>query len=664
MEFKKLFEPIQIGSITLSNRIIMPALTTFYDMFDVEGGTRFIDFYLERIRGGVSLVIIGALQALYPGRGGESGKIPDESVKIKGLVKINHDFYIPRLQKWTRAIREHGGKSAAQLAVYGYWAKGGYGTPAEEVSPSGIRLEGEMYRPDLDSLTFIRGGRPLTIEEIHQITDEIGDAALRAKKAGFDAIELQACGGNLLSRFLSPLTNKRQDEYGGPLKNRARFLLEVIADIKRKVGEDFPLICRINGDDLMPGGMGIKDYQELAPWLETAGIHCINILPFWYESRQPVNQMCVPRGAFVYVSEGIKKVVNIPVTANVRINDPVLAEQILMDKKADLIALCGPLIADPEFPNKTKEGNIKDIRKCVACCACWSEIAEHHQPLICSVNAQAGKESQYKIASVKKVKRVWIIGGGPAGMEAARICATRGHQITLFEKKERLGGQLLYAILPPYKGEWKTFLEYLDTQLKKMSVRIQLQTEVTPEMVEINRPDVVVVATGAVPLIPNIPGINEENVYTAIDVLTGANKELGDQVVVVGGGGIGCETAEFIAQQGKKVTILEMLSRIGPDIDLWNRWVILDRLKAAGIQMETETKVIGIDPNGVKAEYKGSLKTYPADSIVIAVGMIPNDFIFKRLEGRIPELYRIGDCITPKRVKGAIEDAFRIGMSI
>ncbi|MEM3112292.1 MAG: FAD-dependent oxidoreductase [Candidatus Anstonellales archaeon] len=663
MEVKKLFEPIQVGSLTLSNRIIMPALTTFYDLFDVEGGDRFINFYLERVRGGVSLVVIGALQALYPGRGGESGWVPDESVKVKGLAKINHDFYIPRLQKWTQAIRECGGKSAAQLAVYGYWAKGGYGTPAEEVSPSGVRLEGEMYRPDLDTLTFIRGGRPLTIEEIHQIADEIGDAALRAKKAGFDAIELQACGGNLISRFLSPLTNKRQDEYGGPLKNRARFLLEAIHNIKRKVGEDFPLLCRINGDDLMPGGMGVRDYQELAPWLEEAGVHCIDVLPFWYESRQPVNQMCVPRGAFVYVSEGLKKVVKIPVTANVRINDPFLAERILQEEKADIIAMCSPLIADPEFPKKAREGNFEDIRRCVACCACWSEIAEHHQPLICSVNAHAGKESQFQITPAKKNKRVWIIGGGPAGMEAARLCSLRGHQVTLFERKERLGGQLLYAILPPYKEEWKTFLEYLETQLKKLRVRIHLQTEVTPEMVEMNSPDTVIIATGAKPIIPNIPGIEGEHVATAIEVLTEV-KELGDRVVIVGGGFIGCETAEFISKKGKKVTILEMLPRIGPDIDLWNRWVILDRLKAAGIQMEADTKVIRINDGEIEAEYKGRLKTFFADSVVIAVGMAPDDFLYKRLEGRFRELHRIGDCIVPKKVKGAIADAFQIALSI
>lgn len=655
----KLFEPVNIGPLKLKNRIIMPALTTLYEF---EGGSRFADFYAERAEGGVSMIVIN-LQALYPGRAGVSGAVPDESALTKGPVKLNHDAYIPRLSGWVKTIQEHGAKVAAQLAVYGFWARGGYGTPAEEVSPSGVRLEGDAYRPELDRLTFIRGGRPLEIEEIKQIQQEVAAAAARAVQAGFDAIELQALGGNLISRFLSPLTNKREDAYGGSLENRARMLLETIAAIKAKVGENYPLICRINGDDLMPGGMGVKDYQALAPMLENSGVHMLNLMPGWYETRRAVNQMNVSRGEFVYTAEALKKVVDIPVAANIRINDPQLAEEILQAGKADIIAMCSALMADPKLPRKAAEGRHEDIRKCVACCNCWSDLAGRRTPIGCSVNARMGKEREYTLTPADRPKTIWVIGGGPGGMEAARISAKRGHRVSLFDNRDRLGGQLLYADLPPHKGEWRSLITYLTGQLEKLGVSIVLNKTVGVEEIQAGGPDAVIVATGARSVIPPIEGVDGSNVATCVDVLTG-RRSVGQKVVIIGAGSVGCETAELLLEQGKKVTLIEMQADIAPDVDYWNRWVLMDRLSKTDLHIMPATSAEKITADGLQVTTQGRPEFIAADSVVLAVGARSHNTLLKELQTAFDNIHAVGDCVKPQKVRQAVDEGFRIGMTI
>lgn len=656
----KLFEPIRIGSMLLENRIIMPALTT---LFDIEGGERYAEFFAERAAGGTGLIILGALQALYPGRGGQSGHIPDESVQEKGMVKINHDLYIPRLKGWTDAIHKAGGKAAAQIATYGYWAKGGLGTPAEEVSPSGVRLDGELFRPGLENLTFIRGGRPLFEEELPMIQDQVGDAAVRAKKAGFDAIELQALGGNLISRFLSPVTNKRKDGYGGELKNRARMLLETIDNIKGKLGDDFPLICRLNGKDCIPDGMDLEDYQELAPMLEERGVHAINLMPGWYETRQGMNQMSVPRGHYIYLAEGLKKVVNIPVAANIRINDPQMAEDAIRGGQADLIAMCGPLIADPELPKKAKEGRLNEIRTCMGCCNCWSELAGKFKPINCSVNARVGRESSTVITPAEIPRNVWVVGGGPAGMEAARVAALRNHKVTLFEKGNELGGQLKLAVLPPHKTEWNELTRYFNAWFEKLNVEVKVNKSFTGEDLKHYKPDVLILATGAKPIIPPIPGVEADHVYSAWDALKDATK-LGDKVVVIGGGSVGCETAELLAEMSKSVTIIEMLENIAQDVDMWNRWVLVDRLFSAGISMEAGIKATNISKEGVEGTRNGKELFFAADSVVLAVGSMAEGSLAKQLKPLFPGLIQIGDCTQPRKVRHAIEEGFEAALKV
>ncbi|MCK4964087.1 MAG: FAD-dependent oxidoreductase, partial [Dehalococcoidia bacterium] len=476
--------------------------------------------------------------------------------------------------------------------------------------------------------------------------------------AGFDAVELHCGIGYLISRFLSPCTNKRTDEYGGSLENRMRFLLEIIASSKRKAGSDYPLLCRISADEFMEGGHTLEDTKKLIPILEGEGVHCLDVGAGWHECRTPLVHMSVPRGAFVYLAEEIKKVAKIPVVAAYRINDPILADKIIAEGRADLIGMGRALIVDPELPNKAREGRLEEIRPCIACGHCL-DVVMLGAPLACAVNPQVGKEAEYTSVPAKTPKKVFVIGGGPAGMEAAAGAAERGHQVTLFEKGDRLGGNLLLAAVPSYKWELSNLTNYLETQLRKSGAQISLNQEVTEETIAEGKPDVVVIATGAIPRIPDIPGIDGGNVVTALEVL-GGNKEVGDRVVIVGGGMIGCEVAEHLAEKGKQVTILEMLERIGIDIGMTTRWVIMQRLRNAGIRMETKAKAEKLTDKGVVASRDGSTEFFAADSIVVAMGLVPQNELYRRLEAKGTKCYSIGDCNEAQKILQAIEDGHRI----
>jgi 2,4-dienoyl-CoA reductase (NADPH2) len=645
---KTLFTPIKIGPLELPNRIIMPAITT---LFDLEESSRWIDFYVERARGGAGLLIVGGLQTLFPGRESRLGK-----------VHLYTDRDIPRLSELTEAIHRNGGIAAAQLATHNYWAKNEKMSGVEYIGPSEVDIPTEGLHPNYCQCELLPKVRSLTIDEILMIEEAIGDAAARAQKAGFDALELLVAAGNLLNRFINPCTNRRTDQYGGSLENRTRIVVRAIADIKKKVGRDFPLICRISGSDMLPWGLKLDSWKAIATILENAGSHALSIYPGWHETREPRHQMSVPRGHFVYLAQAIKEAVGIPVAANIRINDPLLAEQIIAEGRADLIAMGTPLIADPYLPRKAQEGRLEDIRTCGACCNCWDRLVSG-EPINCSVNARVGREDLYPIPRAEKSKKVFVIGGGPGGMEAARVAAHRGHLVSLFEKKDKLGGQLLYATLPPYKDEWNNLIRYLGTQLNKLGVDIRLNQECTKEMIDKAKPDAVIVATGATPIIPDIPGANGRNVATALEVLDGS-KEVGQNVIVVGGGAIGCETAEYLHRKGKRVTILEMTDSIGKDISEWNRWVVIDRL-SAGVRLETNVKCEEICEKGVMTTRAGTHAVFfETDSVVLAVGMKPADRMAGELKGRVPSLRMAGDCARLGRVRDAIATGFQAALEI
>lgn len=633
LPFPRLFEPGQIAGITLKNRIVMAPMGT---RLAQEGAVTDpqIDYYVERAKGGVGLIII---ECTY--------------VRAKpGRPCISGDQFIPGLRRLTDAIHTSGAKVAIQINT-----NRGRVDPVEPMSPSGVPHPDTGMRPKI-----------LSIDEIEKMVEEFGDAAVRAKKAGFDIIEVHGAHGYLIAEFLSPLTNKRTDKYGGNIQSRTRFAAEVIASIKRKIGNDFPLIFRIGADERVEGGFTIKDAVAVSQILQDAGVHAIDVDSGGTIVSKEWQQlpMGFPRGPNVHLAEQIKMAITIPVMVAGRLNDPYayLAEKTLELGKTDFVCFGRALLADPEFSNKTKENRIKDIRPCISCQYCSDRTLEI-KPVTCAVNPAAGREKEFKIGRAEKAKKVLVAGGGPAGIQTAIVAAKRGHRVTLCEKQDSVGGLLLLGSVPPHKEEILDLVFYLKNQLKESGVDARLCTEVTAGFVEEFKPDAVILAVGAVPIIPEMSKARTDNVMTALEVLSGI-KAVGQEVIVIGGGLVGGETAEFLARRGKKVTLLEMTDAIGNDVGPTIRKVFLRRVKEAGVIVETKTKAIEITKGGVHCVRNEKPEFYPGATIVLAMGMKANNELAKELEGKIAEVYSVGDCVEPKKIAQAIESGFRLGMRI
>ena len=649
--FDKLFQPIRIGEMKLSNRLVMAAAET--NTGDGEyTGERIKRFYEERAKGGVALIVVRLMPTprTYPGWGPLN-------------LGIYDDGFISGLRQLTDVVHRWDAKIATQLAVAGLPPKivggpirlsstGGSwevdkGAPVELVGPSEVPVSSTRGR---------ERQRPLTVSEIEELMHYATEGAKRARAAGFDAIDLRCGVGSLISQFISPLTNRRKDRYGGDLKNRMRFVLEIIAGIKKEVGEDCPILCRISGDDFVPGGHTLKDNQQVAALLEAGGVSAIHVAGGWFTSGHPFFQMSVPRGALAYLAEGIRRAVTIPVMAGNRINDPLVAEQILAEGKADLIAMVRPLIADPDFVNKAREGRLSDIRKCIACCRCF-DMAISGSTIECTVNPRAARELEYTVQPAEKPKRVFVIGGGPAGMEAARVSAIRGHDVTLFDRQPTLGGRLREASAAPHKEEIRDLLAHLVGQVEKAKVTVRLDEEVTARTIEDGKPDAIVIATGAMHLIPNIPGVDADTVVVAAEVLSGS-REVADDVVIIGGGMIGCETAEFLAAKGKNVIIVEMLPKIASELTPSDRWVVIKRLREAGVRIETSARVLQVESTGVRIDRRGQCEFVRGSSVVLAAGMRPYRDVAEMLEERVGELSFVGDCVRPRLIGDALREGF------
>ena len=640
--YQKLLERVKIGGMELRNRIVMPPMTTNYAATDASVTDCLINYHAERARGGVGLQIIEAAVV--------------DPLGVYGPVQllINHPKYVPGFFKLTRVVHEYGGKCALQISHGGRQTYIRY-TGAQIVAPSAIpcKLKGEIPRE-------------LAIEEIEYIEEAFGEAALRAKTAEFDAIEIQGAHGYLINQFLSPYSNNRMDKYGCDFEGRMIFALEVVEHVRKKVGKNFPIIFRMSGDEHVSGGLTIEDAKKIAERLEESGVDALHVSAANRDSSSSegsISPMYVPHGHLIHLAEEIRRVVNVPIVAVGGIT-PEMAEDILRDRKADLISMGRTLIADPELPRKLAEGRPEDILRCIRCNdGCIGRLSKD-QPMECGINAAVGREAEFKITPSSKPKRVLVVGGGPAGMEAARVAALRGHEVTLYEKKDKLGGRLIEASIPEFKADIRFLIEWLSAQMKKYNVRIELRKEATLDTVFELNPDVVIVATGGEINIPKINGVEKPITVTATDVLL-CKASLKKEIVLAGGGSVGCETALFLAEKGKKVTVVEMLPDILVDVELTNKTVLTRKLAENNVVCLTNFRIEEITDKGIIAiDLKLEKHTIQADNVVLALGLKPSRKLYEALKGKVSELYMIGDCVKPRNIINSIQEGFQIALRI
>lgn len=644
--FDILFEPLEMPNLKVKNRFFMAPMGTTFAM------DRLTDYMVVRAKADVELITTGEI-SVHP-----SGRAFGGPIETDKELRLECDDDIKIVKPLVDAVHAAGSVIIAQLNHTGRYSfqRRFNGRQAVAPSPIASRYTGETPRE-------------LTTVEVDELVTAFADAAVRARKAGFDGIELCGCSGYLISQFLSGVTNKRQDRYGGnDIIQRGEFLFKVLSEIRKLVGTDYNISVKIDAEDGVKGGKILKDSLRLAPRIVQAGADRLHIWAGWHEATRPMLPMFVPRGAFVHLAKAIKEVVDVPVATVGRINDPLVAANILRNQEADLIGLGRALLCDPKFVRKTMTGRADEIRKCIGCCYCFDRLSycirgDSDTGLKCAINPELGQEGEKLIKLAEKEKKVVVVGAGPAGMEVARVAALRGHHVTLFEKGERLGGMVHIAAIPPHKEELKNIIDYYSSQMKKLAVDVRYGTVCTSETIEKMNGDVVILATGAVPIVPDIPGIRRENVALVTDVLTG-KRGTGGTIVVIGGGLIGMETAEYCADQGKYVTVIEMLDTVANDIGPTTRWGFLSRIREK-ITVQTSTKAIEIRNKSVNAVNRmGEVVGIPAETVIIAIGLQSNRSLTERENESKATWYTIGSCHNPGTIAEAIAEAFAVGCSL
>ena len=662
-----LFDPISIGSLRIENRIFMPAMhLNMCRNFMVTD--QLIDFYQERAQGGAGLISVGYATV-------------DELAGNAGNIGAHDDIFIPGLTGLAQAIRNGGARSAVQLNHAGRYNYSFLLGGKKPIAPSPIASRMTKETP-----------REMGPEDIKAVIGRFADAAGRVKAAGFDMVEILAGTGYLISEFLSPLTNRRVDQYGGSLANRMRFGVDVVTAVRKRIGSDFPLLVRINGNDFMPDGIGRKELQIFAVSLVEAGVDALCINVGWHEAQIPQIVSKVPRGVFAYMARAIKRLVSVPVIASHRINDPQTARRLLLEGYSDMVAMGRALIADPMLPKKARDGQENTIVHCVACGqGCFDNLFKM-KPVECLCNPRAGYESKTRVEPAAQPKKVMVVGGGPAGMSAALAAAEKGHHVTLHERGMKLGGQLHLAGAPPGRGEFLVLAGDLGRQLAEKGVKVSLNSEVDGTTLAAERPDTLILATGGRPVRPPIPGAELGHVVQAWDILSG-NQYPGERVVIIGGGAVGVEVALFLAEQGtlsgeelkfllvsgaesaeelyhlattgsKKITLIEMIDKLGSNFGKSTRWGMLQDVERQGIATHLETKVLEITADTVRIEKAGKIEELAADTVVLAVGTRPYNPLQKTAAELGIHCRIVGDAERPATAFEATHSGFKAGRGI
>ncbi|QVK19598.1 FAD-dependent oxidoreductase [Mycoplasmatota bacterium] len=636
-----LFSSIKIGNIKINNRLVVPPMVTIFANEDGTASEVYMAYLEEKAKGGWGIIIP------------ENYAISKESRGFLKLPGLWNNYQIDSHKTLTDRLHKYNVKVFAQLNHAGRQTSRKI-TGCQPVAPS------PLPDPTINEIP-----KELSISEIKAIVRQFGEAALRAKKAGFDGVEVHGAHGYLINQFVSPFSNKRTDEYGGNLMARMKLPLDVIADIRSKVGENFPLIYRMSANEFVEGGLSTEDSVVIASILEEAGIDAIHVSNGVYASSQYIiPPSAVKEGWSSNISAEIKAVVNIPVITVGRINNPLLASSIIRTNKADLVSMGRASIADPYLPLKTKNGEYTSINKCIGCLQGCAGRNVQQLPIKCLVNPVIGNESKVQAQKTVNQKRVTVVGGGPAGMQAAITASKNGHIVDLYESKDRLGGQLLQAAIPPNKSDINQFIRNMVQEIKKSDIRVHLNTQVTEEMLTESSADAIIFATGVKPIVPKIEGIEKKHVVLAQDILNGKINS-GENVVVIGGGLVGAETAEHLANHGKKVTIVEKMDKLVAKGQPAVRYFLLQDMKEHDVIIYTNSTVESISDTYVNIKTSDkSIKLENVDTVVLALGSVSNNVLYEKMRYISKCVKLIGDASEVRSALEAVEEGFQAGMNI
>lgn len=640
MKFEAMFKPIQIGPITVPNRFVVPPMGNNFANTDGSLSEDSKNYYLERAKGGFGLITI------------ESTVIDSKAKGGPRKPCLYDDSTIDSFKRVVDACHEAGAKVSIQLQHAG----------AEGSSKiTGNPLKAASAIPSSDGRET---PTEITREEIYELIEKYGDAALRAKKAGIDSVEVHCAHGYLVSSFISPRTNKRVDEFGGTFENRMRFAKLIIENIRKKVGDSMAILCRINATDDVLGGIDIHDSTVIAAYLESCGVDALHVTRSVHIRDEYMWAPTTLHAGFSaeLVSE-IKKSVSIPVITVGRYTEPHFAELMVKQGRCDLVSFGRQSLADPAMPNKAKEGRLDEMAPCIACLQGCVPNMFQGEKIECLVNPFLGNEGKVKNADTPK--NLMVVGGGVGGMLAAWVSASRGHKVTLVDRADRLGGQMRLAAFPPGKGDLTNMVRSYIAKCEKYGVDIRLNTEVDSEFIKNEKPDALIIATGANPLVLPIPGINDSGVIHAVDLLDG-KKTCGKKVLVVGGGMVGCEVAAFLGEQEHDVTIVELRDAVGADVINEHRKFLMRDFDAYGIKAITGAKVAQFKEDGVTyTNADGSEGVADGfDSVVLAMGSRNHNPFGEEIKGIVDEVYVVGDSLKARRALDATREAFDVAINI